>query len=454
MPKQTGKSSLAARLGDRGRQAFETHKSDETSYGQVNLPGGIENGIAKLVDCKFTQIAEGKQNAGEWMFYAAGIVVSPHDHEGMPILGLRTMISEPLFDTPSRTRKTVDDHLAWVLNEFRKLGINTDELSFDDLEDVAAQLAEEGPHFRFRTWKGSKQEIEKRDGKFFVGDKKYATEAAAKAANPYVGSEPMVIHQWGGHVEWQGGDESQDAVIDNTEEAAPTTNGKAPAKAPAKTSAKTPVTSAGVKAPSGPTQGLRGQKPKLAPPKEAEKSGGLDLDSLAEAADGGDVGAQQQLQSMAEAASIDYESAETWAEVAAAVEAANTKEPSGEEEAFSDDTPFDELGTLADDGDQDAVDKLAAACAEHGLDSDQYPTWSEAAAALIEALGAQEGEPEGDEAPDPQKGDITHYKPPKARKAVECEVTAVFPTSKKVNLKSLDDGKTFKSVGWDELVSE
>jgi hypothetical protein len=462
MPKQTGKSSLASKLGDRGREAFDSHKSDETTYGQVNLPGGIENGIARLVDCKFTQIAEGKQNAGEWMFYAAGIVVSPSEHEGTQILGLRTMISEPLFDTPTRSRKTIDEHLAWVLNEFRKLGVNTDELSFDDLEGVAEQLVEGSPHFRFRTWKGSKQEIVKKEGKFFVGDKKYATEAAAKAANPYVGSEPMVLHQWGGAVEYQGDEGSDGAVNDQTGDSGTQANKVSKAPSTTKAPNKAPVSSAGVKTGSGPTQGLRGQKPKLEPPKDTKKGDGLDLDNLAEQADEGDVGAQKQLQAMAEAASVDYESLGTWGEVAAAVEEAKSSSQPSEEEGdggSNDDIPFDELGAKADEGDQEAVDKLDAACRERGLNPDEYQTWSDAATALVEAGdGSGDGagsEDQGEvEATEPKKGDPVFYKPPKARKAIECEVTAVFPTSKKVNLKSLDDGKSFKSVSWDELTAE
>jgi len=227
MPAQSKKSSLAARLGDKARQAFEEKKSEAPEFDtQAGLPAGIEGGIAKLVECKFTQIAAGKANAGKDMFYAAGVVVSPTEVNGVNIVGLRTQISEPLYDTPTRSRKTVGDHVEWVQNELKKLGIDMSEMSIDDLEDVAATLKEQGPYFRFRTWSGSKTEIESRGGKFFVGTKgPYATEAQAKTANPFAGKEPMVSHVWNGACEYVA-DEEDAGVLDET----PTTPSKALAK--------------------------------------------------------------------------------------------------------------------------------------------------------------------------------------------------------------------------------
>lgn len=155
MPKQVTRSGLLGKLGDKLRRAHEAHKGDETTYSQFgDLPPGIENGVAQLVDCKFTQIKEGKNNAGEWMFYAAGVVVLPRSVGGIPIEGLRTQISEPLFDTPNRSRETVAEHLAWIYNQLRLLGVNTSEMQVEDLEATAAGIKEIAPYFRFRTWRG------------------------------------------------------------------------------------------------------------------------------------------------------------------------------------------------------------------------------------------------------------------------------------------------------------
>lgn len=149
---------LAKKLGQKANAAIAKHKGDETKHDTGgSLPAGIEGGIAQLVECKFAEIAAGKTNAGKPYFYAAGIVLAPESHEGIPVAGRRTSIMEVMFDTPERSRKTVDDHFAWVLNQFRLLGYDTDQLTdADSFETAAAALKELKPTFRFRTWKGAK----------------------------------------------------------------------------------------------------------------------------------------------------------------------------------------------------------------------------------------------------------------------------------------------------------
>lgn len=182
MPVQKGKSSLAAKLGQKGAKAVNAHKDDETRMGNASLPAGIENGIAKLVDWKFGEYKDGKQK-GQPFFMAAGIVVSPTHHDGQPIAGMRTQIGpEPLCDTPDRkTAKTLEDHIDVVLNEYRKIGVDTTTMTIEDLEPAAAALLEESPHFRFRTWKGKKQ-----------------------TTGPYKDQEPRTQHEWLGVVEFEG----------------------------------------------------------------------------------------------------------------------------------------------------------------------------------------------------------------------------------------------------------
>lgn len=225
MPPQTGKSALAAKLGARGQAAHAKGKDLDVVYDTSGrLPPGIEGGIAQLVDCKFDVIAPGKTGAGEYFFYAAGVVVSPTeftDKNGNKhrIVGQRTSIMEVLYDTPSRSRKTVEDHYLWVLNELKKLGVDTSQTTVNDLEAIAAALKKSKPYFKFRTWAGSKQEIEDRGGKYWVGDKgPYASHDAAQKANPYAGKDPMTNEVWNGvcdapDVEAGGGveDQTQDA---------------------------------------------------------------------------------------------------------------------------------------------------------------------------------------------------------------------------------------------------
>jgi hypothetical protein len=319
------KSGLAGKLGAAGQKAVATHKDDETKFpGGGSLPSGIENGIAQLVECKFDQFKNG-DNTGEYYFMAAGVMLAPTTHDGVPIAGLRTQLGpEPLCATPkSAGRKTVEEHIAWVLNEFRKLGVDTSGLTIDDLESTAEALKQEAPTFRVRTWKG-------------------------KPTPQY--PDPRVNEQWRGACEFDG-------------EVAP------------------------------PVEDHTAAEPEAVEEEAAAEEEAVDLTALGAAADGGDGDAAAQLEELANAAGIDPEKIESWAEVAAMLEGGEEAEAAPEEEEV-----------------------------------------------VEEAI--------------PAKGEIWYYKPPKAKKAVECEISAVFEKSKKVNLKNLDSGEIINAIDFNKLSSE
>ena len=194
------KSSLARKLGEAGARAVEQHKDDETTLGAGSrLPEGIEGGVARLVDCRFG-IYEKGDNKGEFFFIARGVVLRPLDHGGVSVQGMHTQIVEPMCSTPKRSRPTVDDHVDWVLNEMRKLGADTTELTIEDLEQTAADLKEAAPAFRFRTWKGDKQ-----------------------TSGPFKDREPRVNEQWEGVCEYD--EEEEEDVVDETKEEEETVKG-------------------------------------------------------------------------------------------------------------------------------------------------------------------------------------------------------------------------------------
>jgi hypothetical protein len=233
------------------------------------------------------------------------------------------------------------DHIEWVQNELKKLGADLADTDLDDLETIVAALKDEKPHFRFRTWKGSK-----------------ATDG------PFKGVEPRVQHEWRGACEYVE-DESNEEVIDGTEPA------EEVAEEPEEKSVKKPTAKSVT-------------KPKLKTAKPEEET----IESLAEAADGGDEDAQVKLVKLAEAAGVDAEACESWAAVVESIEAANAPE------ADSDDPEKE---------------------------------WK------------------------PEKGDIYLYKPAGKKKPVDCEVVAVFEGKRTVNLKNLDDGTSYKAIDWDSL---
>ncbi len=194
MAKRRSKSSLADTLGTKGQKAFDSHKTDDTSYGRVNLPPGIRNGIARLDICTFNEYVDPHQDSGKPRYQGVAIVVSPaKGPNGEDLKGARTQKIEPLFDTPIRSRKTEDEHIGFVLNEARKLGVDTDELDdIDDLKEALESLVEDGIYVKFST-----SEFKPDDG------------------------DPMTLEYWNGVAEdykEEESDEVEDSTGDDDEE--------------------------------------------------------------------------------------------------------------------------------------------------------------------------------------------------------------------------------------------
>lgn len=128
----------------------------------------------------------------------------------------------------------------------------------------------------------------------------------------------------------------------------------------------------------------------------------------------------------------------------------DTADSNGEavEATDSSDVDWAAVGEAAEGGDTDAQQQIKDAAEEAGLGEavDGADNWIEAAA-LLGGEAADGGEAEE---PAPEKGDTVKYKPPKAKKSVEAEVTAVFEGKKTVNLKD-ENGNSYKGVSWDQL---
>lgn len=384
---KTVQGSLLKKLGADAKKAWKQHAKDETKLSSAGELPPIENGIAQLVDIKIGTYETGNDK-GKLYFSAQGIVVAPDQSGGIPVTGLRTRIGpEPLFATPTRSRKTLDEHIAWMMNELRKLGIDTNSIDIDDLETtVFPALLEQAPHFRFRTWKG-----------------KPATEGK------YKGQEPRVNHDWRGVVEFDA--ESGEA-----------------------------------------TGGVEVEEDG-----EEEADATVDVAALLEAANNDDEDAQTQLVDLAVAAGHKRKTVQDlpdWESVAAllteADEEAEAAAPEEEEEATEEEVDFDTLGSEADEGDGDAQAKLNELGEAAGLSEADYGTWAEFATAISEASGGEE-EAEAEAEYEPVVKEVVKYKPKGAKKAVDCEVTAVFAKNKTLSLLNLDDEKVYKGVAWSEV---
>lgn len=156
MPPQIKKSGLAAKYGAKLDAAIKGHANDETNYGIIRLPGGINRGIAQLTECKFDQYKSG-QYQGEYYFRAAGVVLEPKSvmtpSGEQSVAGLQTSVMIPCCDTKNQQGEvtTQERHVEDILNELRKLGIDTSGATIGNLEDLAAAVKEAQPYFYFST---------------------------------------------------------------------------------------------------------------------------------------------------------------------------------------------------------------------------------------------------------------------------------------------------------------
>jgi len=123
-------------------------------FGQSDLPGGIDNGRARLNVMKI-DIYKSGQYQGKDCFVAEGIVIEPKEYEGKI-----TRIMEPLCYTEKKdagpnARRDLIDHIGWVKGELEKFGVDTSGLgSVDAVEAVLEALSKSKPQFYFSTKAG------------------------------------------------------------------------------------------------------------------------------------------------------------------------------------------------------------------------------------------------------------------------------------------------------------
>jgi hypothetical protein len=440
VPRQSSKvSGVFSRYGPKAVEAFNKHKGDETEYGNFgDLPPGIDGGIAQLVDCRVLEIKEGKQNAGELMFFARGVVVEPEQVED-PRTGLvvriknrNTTLSEPLFHTAGRARETIEDHMAYVLNQLRKLGLSTEDITATD-EEFNSQLAtlkESAPFFRFRTWQGPKtdQYPNPRVNHTWEG-----TQGLEDYIPPDEGS-PIDDDATGPAApsERSVGNGSATRQPVNPSSTASNPSGKPVATTPTKTrqtargtNPNSPTGQPGGKpvAPSarpatifaGSPLGKPPAQPVASPTAEPADEFG-DLDSLAEKADAEDKESQKSLEAMATEAGVPKDAvkkARSWADVAALIAAAG--QPGDEEEEEVEDEDESTEGT------------------EEGSPDDSE-------------------EEEEDQWDGPVVGDMYSYRV--GKKLVDVEVLEVNAARQTVTVKNYSEPKSppIKGVKWTQLI--
>lgn len=162
MPVVKGKSSIFAKIEGKLKKAIKEHAHDETKLGFVDLPPGLV-GVAQLQKLYFKEYGADVKDAklkGQVFMRGEGVVVEVSKGDKNSV-GLSTKLGpRSMCDTGTgESAKTFDDNVTVVLNDFRALGADPDQLeaAADDLsllEDIAADLVKEGVYFRFRTRQG------------------------------------------------------------------------------------------------------------------------------------------------------------------------------------------------------------------------------------------------------------------------------------------------------------
>lgn len=202
MPVQKGASSVIDKLKKQGAgKAFDQHKKDETEYGSGGeLPAGL-TGIAKLIEAKIDEYKTG-QNQGQLYLQFRGVIQQCNQ---ALYVGNQVMKQVPLMaDPPSFANpKTFDDRIAEGLNEMRKLGVPTANMTLDDWEAALMAVKQEGPSFKFHTWAPTNP-VTKQLGK--VKTDFDGVFSGALPASGGAGGSPVVDNTAEGDVGDQGGD--------------------------------------------------------------------------------------------------------------------------------------------------------------------------------------------------------------------------------------------------------
>lgn len=398
MPAEKAKSVLAGKAGIFNK-AIKKHAKDDTTYGLIRLPGGINNGIAQLQAIEWGTAQNGN-NKGQPFCRLAGVVHEPKTMatvDGVQqVAGLQTSILIMLCDTKSSEGKvtTAEDNMARLLNEIRRIGgedFTESAESVEDLEELCKDLVEQKPFFRFST-ELSKTQIDPKTKKPKVNP---------ATGKPY---EPRVFENWHGskgleeyspasaHPEEGVAVEADEEVEEEQEEGTKTS-------------------------PKG-----GGKPPAVVEDDEPEFQ---DMDSLAKKAQKGDAKAEAQLRAYATKAGVseeDVDNAEKWAEVVEMIRNAGDEE--AEEEA--------EEAEEEEEAKEEAEDE--------------------------EESEEEEAEEEEEVPEPPTKGEVVMFKPidPKTKKTAktptECEIVAVDKKAQTVTLKNLETKKQYLGVKWDQLL--
>lgn len=149
-PQKSAATSVLAKLGNVDN-AVREGATEATNWGFRELPP-FRNGVAKLTKCYFDVYKNG-DNAGKVFWRLEGTIVEAECDKGS-VVGEQFSVMEPVHET-TRTvdgqtvKVSRDEHVKEVMNQLRKLGVDTTGARTGaDLDALCAAAVAAAPYFR------------------------------------------------------------------------------------------------------------------------------------------------------------------------------------------------------------------------------------------------------------------------------------------------------------------
>lgn len=156
-------SPLMRRLGKRLDDAVRNAAGKAPVVGNQPLPPGITDGIARLDDIEFKQVAPGKANAGEFYCRMVATVVEPEFIETpngskVQVAGRKTSLLIMLCDTKNKKGEvtTLNENIETLEAHMKLMGVPAEHFDGggEALESAAQMLREAKPYIIFSTSSG------------------------------------------------------------------------------------------------------------------------------------------------------------------------------------------------------------------------------------------------------------------------------------------------------------
>lgn len=156
MPKSVSQSKVLNDLKSKAKGAWEDSRNVAAKpKGQIQLPGGIRKGIARMIRGELTSSEPNEQGTYPKVVLTF-IIREPIDYEGVQQRKYYNFYDRKTNN--NRPGKTVKEVLDELCSDLQLVGIQTAGTEIDDLPKLLVQLGTDKPYFEYSTWKPPQNE--------------------------------------------------------------------------------------------------------------------------------------------------------------------------------------------------------------------------------------------------------------------------------------------------------